>query len=300
MRRLVPWVLVSLVALGAAAGAALGIAHTTAPETPSQWVAAVLATTERADTARFSYANVTSSPNADLRGSLVGPRRGQLRHWRRGGHRGRSSSQFQLRRQPAAAPGALLQHGEGHCHRRNRLPSQPRFRGSASPPCTTCFRSRSCHARQRGLSLALNADRGPRLLARAECRGVRAQPRSGQHRRRGHHAVRGHVCAPPRLCPPPAACSRDRTSELTSGSTAPGGSSRCAARPTSAATCPAARSFPPRSVPFPSPRRRRSPRSHSRPSGPRSTWSHPRRVRSLRVASHQSALVIARSPGCRS
>ena len=72
MRRLVPWVLLSLVALGAAAGAALGIAHRTAPEAPSQWVAAVLATTERAGTARFSYTHVTSSPNADLRGSLSG------------------------------------------------------------------------------------------------------------------------------------------------------------------------------------------------------------------------------------
>jgi hypothetical protein len=72
MRRLVPWVLLSLVALGAAVGAALGITHKTAPETPSQWIAAVLASTERAGTARFSYAHVTSSPNADLRGSLSG------------------------------------------------------------------------------------------------------------------------------------------------------------------------------------------------------------------------------------
>src|SRR5580704_12247872 len=51
MRRLVPWALLSVVALGAAAGAAVGIAHGTAPETPAQWVAAVLATTERAGTA---------------------------------------------------------------------------------------------------------------------------------------------------------------------------------------------------------------------------------------------------------
>ena len=81
MRRVVPWVLVSLVALGAAAGAALGIAHRTtsessaspeSSESPSQWVAALLATTERAGTARFSYSHVTSSPNADLRGSLAG------------------------------------------------------------------------------------------------------------------------------------------------------------------------------------------------------------------------------------
>jgi len=69
---MVPWVLVSLVALGAAAGAGLGIAHGTAPEAPSQWVVAVLATTERAGTARFSYTHVTSSPDADLRGSLSG------------------------------------------------------------------------------------------------------------------------------------------------------------------------------------------------------------------------------------
>jgi hypothetical protein len=71
MRRLMPWVLVSLVALGAGAGAALGIAHGTA-ESPSPWVAALLARTERAGTARFSYTHVTSSPNADLRGSLSG------------------------------------------------------------------------------------------------------------------------------------------------------------------------------------------------------------------------------------
>jgi hypothetical protein len=72
MRRLVPWILVSLIGVGAAAGAALGIDHTTSSETPSQWVAAVLATTKRAATARFSYAQITSSPNAELRGSLSG------------------------------------------------------------------------------------------------------------------------------------------------------------------------------------------------------------------------------------
>jgi hypothetical protein len=73
MRRLVPWILVSLIALGTAAGAALGIlAHGTSSQTPSQWVAAVLAATEKAGTARFSYTQVTSSSNADLRGSLSG------------------------------------------------------------------------------------------------------------------------------------------------------------------------------------------------------------------------------------
>lgn len=72
MRRLVPWVLLSLVALGAAVGGALGIVDRTTPQTPSQWVAALLATTQRAGTARFSYAHVTASPDADLRGSLTG------------------------------------------------------------------------------------------------------------------------------------------------------------------------------------------------------------------------------------
>jgi hypothetical protein len=72
MRRLVPWVLVSLIAVGAGAGAALGIAHDASSETPSQWVAALLATTEKAGTARFSYTQITSSPNVNLRGSLSG------------------------------------------------------------------------------------------------------------------------------------------------------------------------------------------------------------------------------------
>jgi hypothetical protein len=72
MRRLVPWVLLSLIAVGVSAGAALGIAHGASSETPSQWVAALLATTERAGTARFSYTQITSSPNADLRASLSG------------------------------------------------------------------------------------------------------------------------------------------------------------------------------------------------------------------------------------
>jgi hypothetical protein len=72
MRRLMPWVLVSLIAVGAAAGAALGIAHGGSSETPSQWVATLLATTEKAGTARFSYNQITSSPNAELRASLSG------------------------------------------------------------------------------------------------------------------------------------------------------------------------------------------------------------------------------------
>jgi hypothetical protein len=72
MRRLVPWLLVSLIAAGAAGGAALGIAHRSSSESPSQWVAALLATTKKAGTASFSYTQITSSPNVNLRGSLSG------------------------------------------------------------------------------------------------------------------------------------------------------------------------------------------------------------------------------------
>ena len=68
-----PWVLLSLLALGTAAGAALGIAaHRTSPESPAQWVAGVLATTEREGSARFTYTQITSSPNPELRSSLTG------------------------------------------------------------------------------------------------------------------------------------------------------------------------------------------------------------------------------------
>ena len=72
MRRLAPWFLLSLVLVGSAAGAALGIAEKSSTATPSQWVAGVLAATERAGSAHFSYTHVTSSPNADLRGSVSG------------------------------------------------------------------------------------------------------------------------------------------------------------------------------------------------------------------------------------
>ncbi len=72
MRRLVPWLLLSLLVVGAAAGAALGNAQKSSPANPSQWVAGVLAATEKAGSAHFSYTQVTSSPNAELRGSLSG------------------------------------------------------------------------------------------------------------------------------------------------------------------------------------------------------------------------------------
>ena len=67
-----PWLLVSLIAVGAGVGAALGIVHKGSTPNPSQWVAALLATTEQAGTARLSYTQITSSPNADLRASLSG------------------------------------------------------------------------------------------------------------------------------------------------------------------------------------------------------------------------------------
>jgi hypothetical protein len=77
MRRLAPWLLLSLLVVGTAAAAALGIAQKpsstpTSSSTPSKWVAGVLASTERAGSAHFSYTHVTSSPNPDLRGSLSG------------------------------------------------------------------------------------------------------------------------------------------------------------------------------------------------------------------------------------
>jgi hypothetical protein len=68
----VPWLLIALVAVGSAAGAALGLVHKSAPESPAQWVAAVLATTQQQGTARFSFTQITSSPSPDLRGSLSG------------------------------------------------------------------------------------------------------------------------------------------------------------------------------------------------------------------------------------
>jgi hypothetical protein len=58
--------------VGAAAAAALGIAQKSSPSNPSQWVAGVLDVTEKARSAHFSYTHVTSSPNAELRGSLSG------------------------------------------------------------------------------------------------------------------------------------------------------------------------------------------------------------------------------------
>jgi hypothetical protein len=72
VRRLVPWSLLCLLAVGAAAGAALAGGRTSPESTPSQWVAGVLASTQKARSAEFTYSHVTSSSNPDLRGSLSG------------------------------------------------------------------------------------------------------------------------------------------------------------------------------------------------------------------------------------
>ena len=74
MRRLVPWVLVVLLGLGAGLGAALGAAASpgTPGLTPAQWVDGVLATTKAAGTARLAFSSITASKNPDLRGTSSG------------------------------------------------------------------------------------------------------------------------------------------------------------------------------------------------------------------------------------
>jgi hypothetical protein len=72
VRRLAPWFLGSLLLVGTIAVAAPGTAQGSSSRSPSRWVADVIATTEGAGSAHFSYSNVTSSPNPELRGSLAG------------------------------------------------------------------------------------------------------------------------------------------------------------------------------------------------------------------------------------
>ena len=205
MRRLMPWVLVSLVAFGAAAGAALGIAHKTASEAPSQWVAAVLATTEKAGTAHFSYTHVTSSPNAELRGSLSGNGNvnfvtGNAQVTEVDHEISFSSTDNQPLQQVHLTNTLKAIVIGGTVYQADPIPGigfTNAYRVLPFPKLPRAHRKLS--------------------LARAECRGIRAQPRSGHHRRDGHHPVRGHVCTPPRLCAAPAACRSDPTSELRVG-----------------------------------------------------------------------------------
>jgi len=72
MRRALPWVTVGLVLLGVGVAAGLGIAGqtpATAPLSATSQIAAVVAATRRAGTARFSYADSTTSSNRLLRRS---------------------------------------------------------------------------------------------------------------------------------------------------------------------------------------------------------------------------------------
>ena len=71
VRRLVPWALLGLLTVGAAAGIALGVANQPG-QTPAQWVASALTTTARAGTARFTYSDSVSSSVAQLRSQVRG------------------------------------------------------------------------------------------------------------------------------------------------------------------------------------------------------------------------------------
>jgi len=73
VRRLVPWLLLSMVLVGAGVGALLGTAsQPPLTQAPSQWVADALAATKGARSAHFAYSSVSTSPNPDLRGALSG------------------------------------------------------------------------------------------------------------------------------------------------------------------------------------------------------------------------------------
>ena len=75
-----PLVLVGLLGLGVAAGAAIGAADSPPPgppaqssgPTPAEWVAHLLAATAGAGTAHFAYTHVTASPVPDLRSTFRG------------------------------------------------------------------------------------------------------------------------------------------------------------------------------------------------------------------------------------
>ena len=77
-RRVIPWILLGLLGLGAVAAAAIGQVRSpsaaTAPagSSAAQWVATLLATTTDAGTAHFTYSHVTTSPDPQLRGSITG------------------------------------------------------------------------------------------------------------------------------------------------------------------------------------------------------------------------------------
>jgi hypothetical protein len=72
MRRLLPWVLVSLVAVAGLVGALVGVANQ--PHAPSAHLrlSAIIAATRSAGTARFTYSSITTSSNPFLRSHSEG------------------------------------------------------------------------------------------------------------------------------------------------------------------------------------------------------------------------------------
>jgi hypothetical protein len=68
MRRFVPWALLGLLTVGAAAGVALGLANQPS-QTPEQFVADALSATARAGTLHFEIREVVTSSNRELRSS---------------------------------------------------------------------------------------------------------------------------------------------------------------------------------------------------------------------------------------
>ena len=72
VRRALPWVTVGLVLVGVVVGAGLGIAAqtpATSPPSATSQIAGIVTATRRAETARFSYSDSSTSPNRLLRRS---------------------------------------------------------------------------------------------------------------------------------------------------------------------------------------------------------------------------------------
>ena len=72
MRRLIPWMLVGLVAVAGLVGALVGVAGHPSGAPAQPLLSEIIAATRAVGTARFSYSSVTSSPNPLLRSISVG------------------------------------------------------------------------------------------------------------------------------------------------------------------------------------------------------------------------------------